>query len=113
MLGKNRGKTLPHRKKKPKWTQDDTLLLSESIEELSTTTATSHHPLPATIPRKLGSDLSAIQFASAVDPEVVEVVLRCRLCLLSVTSVQNSLPQDYSLLHCQAAPLSPGAMYLL
>lgn len=92
MLGKNRGKTLPSRKRKPKWTQDDASLLSESIEESSsTTTTTSHHPLPVTVPRKFGSDLSAIQFASAVDPKVVEVVLRCRLYLLSVAFVQKQL----------------------
>jgi hypothetical protein len=81
MIGKNRGKTLPHRKKRPGRTLDNASLLSESVEGSSTTattTTTSHHALLATVPRKLGSELSAIQFASAVEPEVVEVVLRCR-----------------------------------
>ncbi|KFY32795.1 hypothetical protein V495_08731 [Pseudogymnoascus sp. VKM F-4514 (FW-929)] len=79
MIGKNRGKTLPHRKKKPKGTLDDASLLRESIEgssTMATTTTTSHHAPLATVPRKLGSELSSIQFASAVEPEVVEVVLR-------------------------------------
>lgn len=83
MLGKNRGKKLPYRKRKPKETQDDVSLLSESVESstatTTTATTTSDHHLLVAVPRKFGSDLSAIQFASSVEPEVVEVVLHCRL----------------------------------
>ncbi len=60
MLGKNRGRILPPRKRKPK-----------------KTATVSHHTLPDIVPRKFGSDLSAIRFADAVEPRVVEVVLQC------------------------------------
>ncbi|MCJ1281112.1 hypothetical protein MMC26_000430 [Xylographa opegraphella] len=74
MLGKNRGKTLPLRKKKPRRTQDASNP-SESPAS-STTTTVSRHILPVTVPRKFGSDLSTIRFADAVEPAAVEVVLQ-------------------------------------
>ena len=69
MLGKNRGKTLPQRKGKSR-----------------TTTAASRQLLPATVPRKFGSDLSPVPFADAVEPSVVEVVLHCGLCQMSLSA---------------------------
>lgn len=62
MIGKNKGRVLPPRKKKKK----------------NVTSATESSPMyPATIPRKFGSDLSATQFAERVTPEAVNTILHC------------------------------------
>ena len=111
MLGKNRGKTLPLRKKKLKRTQDASTP-SESPAS-STTTTVFRHILPVTVPRKFGSDLSTIRFADAVEPGAVEVVLQCGLYHLSVSARQTAYHLNTSLFHCQADSLPPRDMHLL
>ena len=88
MQGKNRGKTLPPRKRKAKRTQEASTP-SESTASFTPTTV-SRQILPVTVPRKFGSDLSTIRFANAVEPRVVEVVLQCGLYLPSVSAVQTA-----------------------
>ena len=88
MQGKNLGKTLPPREKKPKRTQDASTP-SES-PALFTPTAVSRQNLPITVPRKFGSDLSTIRFANAVEPRVVDVVLQCGSYHLSVSAMQTA-----------------------
>lgn len=111
MLGKNRGKTLPPRKRKPKRTQDAST--SSESPASSTTTTVSRHILPVTVPRKFGSDLSTIRFANTVEPRVAEVVLQCGLYHLSVSAMQTAYHLNTSLFHCQADSLPPRDMHLL
>ncbi|KAH8777930.1 hypothetical protein F5882DRAFT_502748 [Hyaloscypha sp. PMI_1271] len=90
MLGKNQGKKLPPRKRKTKVVEK----LSSSSSDLSpppvshpdegltgsaTSSITATHPEPVlslTIPRKLGSGMSTISFADALEPGTIEVVLQ-------------------------------------
>ena len=111
MLGKNRGKTLPHRKKKLERSQDASTP-SESPAS-STTTTVSRRILPVTVPRKFGSDLSTVRFADSVELGAVEVVLRCRLYHLSVCIRQMAYHLNTSLFHCQADSFPPRDMHLL
>lgn len=67
MIGKNRGRVLPPRKKKKNVTP-----LNESSPIL-----------PVAISRKFGSDLSAVQFAENVTPEAVDSILHCKSSLAS------------------------------
>ena len=88
MLGKNRGKTLPPRKREPKRVQEvsspssdaSTASVSGPDGDLVGPSATSHPVLPVTVPRKFGSAVSTICFADAVEPGTVEVVLQCESC---------------------------------
>ncbi|CAG8972912.1 hypothetical protein HYALB_00001332 [Hymenoscyphus albidus] len=64
MLGKNRGRVLPPRKKKNK---DVEASLSEKPLSESVTTCT---------PRNFGSDLCAVRFADTVTPEAITSILR-------------------------------------
>ena len=93
MLGKNQGKKLPPRKRKTKVAEK----LSSSSSDPSpppvshpdegltgsvTSSITATHPEPVlslTIPRKLGSGMSTISFADALEPGTIEVVLQCEL----------------------------------
>lgn len=84
MLGKNRGKTLPPRKRVPKRVQDLSSLSCDASpasasgpNDLVGPPASSHCVLPVTVPRKFGSDVSTIRFPDAVEPGTVEVVLKC------------------------------------
>ncbi|KAI0156151.1 hypothetical protein BJ166DRAFT_594346 [Pestalotiopsis sp. NC0098] len=69
MVGKNRGKKFPGRKKKTK--DRDAILSSGDLSKESSQTV-----VPGTIPRKIGSELSTLHFPNGVKPEVVEVVFR-------------------------------------
>ena len=111
MQGKNRGKTLPPRKRRPKRTQDVSNP-SQSTASFTPTTV-SRQILPVTVPRKFGSDLSTIRFANAVEPRVVEVVLQCGLYHSSVSAMQMAYQLNTSLVHCQADSLPFRDMYLL
>jgi hypothetical protein len=83
MLGKNRGKTLPPRKKTHKESTDssssnlDHSLSSISQSKPSISTNNSYYP--AKIPQIFGVNMSTVQFPGDVEPKVVEVVLRCEL----------------------------------
>ncbi|KAF4632202.1 hypothetical protein G7Y89_g5924 [Cudoniella acicularis] len=91
MIGKNRGKTLPPRKRKQKGLQDGSFSSPDAISAsppspgefsasstATTATTVSHPVLPVqvTVPRKFGSDVSTIRFAAAVQPGTVEIVLQ-------------------------------------
>lgn len=90
MLGKNQGRKLPPRTRKAKKMQelssssDPSPPLTSELDEdhLSSSApfAGPSHPLAivqATIPRKLGSGMSTIRFADALEPGTIEVVLQC------------------------------------
>lgn len=68
MIGKNRGKTLPPRKKK---TADSSPENSNPSHRYAETTATLD-----IIPRKVGSDLSFIRFADTIEESAVAVILQ-------------------------------------
>lgn len=83
MQGKNRGRILPPRKRKPKTTeiQDIPASSHSGLEERlvrpnPSSAIVFHTAVPVTVPRKFGSSLSSVQFADAVDPGKVEVVIR-------------------------------------
>lgn len=81
MLGKNRGKTLPPRKRKVDRTRTQDASTSPASPAAYTTTTASRHiqTSPVTVPRKFGSNLSTVRFADQVEQGAVEVVLRCGL----------------------------------
>ena len=99
MLGKNLGKSLikprPLRKRALKGSLDTSSLSSDASAASKlgsdgaldgpgvSPTAASHKQNPFTVPRKFGSDLSGINFADAVEPRQVEVVLQCKLLSIS------------------------------
>lgn len=78
MMGKNRGKTRPTKKKEKK-----AIGLSEMSHPAKDLTKSSsnvslivrHHPIPPNV----GSELSTVHFADDVDLSTVAVVLRCKL----------------------------------
>lgn len=115
MQGKNRGKTLPQRKRKPKRMQDVSALSSRDLNPgASSAASTTSPPAPAiSVSRKLGSDLSGFSWADAVEPRAVEVVLRCELfpTLLPATTLAHLL--EISLVHCQKGLVSSGIMYTI
>ncbi|KIN08820.1 hypothetical protein OIDMADRAFT_175530 [Oidiodendron maius Zn] len=84
MLGKNRGKTLPPRKKIQKDVQSRSASISEASsasqpgsEDTSTSPATASQPIfPIAVPPKFGSDASTIGIIDTVEPEAIEIVLR-------------------------------------
>lgn len=89
MLGKNRGKILPTRgKRKPEGPEPtssssdpsppNTSDPDEDAETRYSTSSTASHSLPVAVPRVLGSGMSTICFADALEPGTVEVVLQCR-----------------------------------
>lgn len=80
MIGKNRGKTLPPRKKK---TADSSPENSNPSHRYAETTATLD-----IIPRKVGSDLSFIRFADTIEESAVAVILQCKF----PTSLIHFLP---------------------
>jgi hypothetical protein len=97
MMGKNRGKTLPLRKRKQKEIQDPSssscassasLRGHDAPSALPTTVAIantlSHEVLlaPATVPRKFGSDVSTFQFPIVLEPGTIEIILQCTLSLV-------------------------------
>jgi hypothetical protein len=79
MLGKNRGKILPTRKRKPKGSEPSASDLDEDAEARYFASSTASHSLPVAVPRALGSGMSTICFADALEPGTIEVVLRCKL----------------------------------
>jgi hypothetical protein len=91
MRGKNQGRKLPLRKKKPKAGQE---IPSSSFDASAKgihgsfalpSTAFVPNPVPAvTIPRSFGSGMSTISFADALEPGTIEVVLQCGLFLACV-----------------------------
>ncbi len=86
MLGKNRGKILPNRKRKPKGPEPTSSssdpsapIASDPDEEAEarySASCTASHSLPVAVPRALGSGMSTICFADALEPGTIEVVLR-------------------------------------
>ena len=88
MLGKNRGKILPTRKRKPKGSEPTSSssdpsppIASDPDEEAEAryfASSTASHSLPVAVPRALGSGMSTICFADALEPGTIEVVLRCK-----------------------------------
>jgi len=86
MQGKNHGRKLPPRKKKPKAGQE---LLSSSSDASageiqrpsahSTAAVVPDPVLTVMIPRSFGSGMSTISFADALEPGTIEVVLQCKL----------------------------------
>ena len=92
MIGKNKGRILPPRKRKPKGNlkqqdnqqhDDDATILTESLESTSTTTPP-HSGLPVVaVPRKFGFSLSAIPLARNIEPVELEVILNCMLYQLA------------------------------
>jgi hypothetical protein len=89
MLGKNRGKVLPPRKRKPKGVPEPTSSSSdpsppsasdpdEDAEARYSASSTAPHSLPVAVPRVLGSGMSTICFADVLEPGTIEVVLQCK-----------------------------------
>jgi hypothetical protein len=102
MMGKNRGKTFPRRKKKTKEVQDvsssssNTPLTSTSspdedqVGPPASSVVASHPVRPFTVPRKFGTDWSTFRFADGVEPGTVDVVLQCEWCLAISACYSNS-----------------------
>lgn len=93
MLGKNLGKALPPRKtrqKRRQVTERPSKTAAAFINPKSQ--AHSVHVLPGTVPRMFGTFSSSMTPADVVDPEAVDVILRCKLKRLSVNGWSNQLP---------------------
>jgi len=73
MLGKNKGKSLPPRKKKSRVVQ---AVPSSSTNALPGS-ASSMTSYPVTVPHKFGSIASGICFPDTIDPRIVDIVLQC------------------------------------
>ncbi len=74
MLGKNRGKTHPTRKKDATGTVQDGPSSGADAPPTDTPLAS-----PATVPRNVCSTLSTLPLAEAIDPGAVDIVLQCEL----------------------------------
>ena len=83
MLGKNQGKTRRPRKREVMNSVDK----SSHDQDLGRSSESSIIASHSVIPPKVGSNLSTVQFAEAVEPEKVEVVLRCELRSLPTPTV--------------------------
>ena len=122
MLGKNLGKSLikprPLRKRALKGSLDTSSLSSDASAASAlgpdgdldgpgvSSTMASHKRNPVTVPRKFGSDLSAIHFADAVEPGAVEVVLQCELFSTSCVFYTKRLTQrQTSCFYFEAVPV--------
>ena len=99
MLGKNQGKTRRPRKREARNSADQ----SSHDEDLGGSTESSITASHCVIPPKIGSELSLIQFADAVEPYKVEVVLRCKLI---------SLPSPISTKYIGPSRLSVSAVHI-
>ena len=75
MLGKNQGKTRRPRRREARNLADKSRPDEDHGGPSGSLLMVSH----SVIPPKIGSDLSTIRFADAVEPSKVEVVLRCEL----------------------------------
>ena len=100
MIGKNRGKTRPTRKRESNRRQDRPCLNEDAspakgleperelVKAPAFSSMAHHADIPATVPRKLGSEVSTLHFADALEPGVIEVVLQCKV--LSVSRICNA-----------------------
>ncbi len=91
MQGKNQGRKLPPRKKKPKAGQaipcssfDTSANDIHGSFALSSTAFLPNPVLAVSIPRSLASGMSTISFADALEPGTIEVVLQCESFLAYV-----------------------------
>lgn len=74
MIGKNRGKTRPLKRRARK---GDALSNDENLHVPQNPLIVSSRSV---IPHKVGSELSTTQFADGVEPRTVNVVLQCKFC---------------------------------
>lgn len=70
MRKKNLGRLLPPRKTKERRPQDETDSYTDAVQ----TVVTSKNP----IPRNFGFSASAVTFADSIEPEAVDVFLKCK-----------------------------------
>ena len=102
MLGKNRGKTLPPRKKIQKDVQSRSASISEASstsqpgsEDTSTPPTTASQPIfPIAVPPTFGSDASTIGIIDTVEPEAIEIVLRCEYRRPHMFALFGGSPND-------------------
>ena len=98
MLGKNQGKTWPPRRREARESADKFSSDETPGRRPSGSSITLSHSV---IPPKIGSDLSTVQFADAVEPSLVEVVFRCKLIpsffplMLSTSAVYNAYVMNH------------------
>ena len=124
MLGKNQGKTWPPRRREARKSAETSSPDETPDRQPSGSLITPSH---STVPPKIGSDLSTVRFADAVEPCVVEVVFRCNLILsssfptlslpsmLSTSAVYNTYVMHHhtSLFYRQTGLVPPGGLYIL
>lgn len=128
MLGKNTGKgsgKQRHNKAKRKRPLPEFIPLAiaprpdEDIPTFSDTLHTLSSAYPPSIPQKIGTDLSLVQFADVVEPSTASLVLRCKYCfsLFAKISVQlgelNASSIKSSLSCGKTNIISPGIMYFV
>ena len=99
MLGKNQGKTRCSRRREASNVADK----SSPDEDLGAPSASFITASHSVIPPKIGSDLSTIRFADAVEPSKVEFLLRCELI---------SLPHPHPSQIYWTSRLSGSAVYI-
>ena len=84
MLGKNQGKSQGHMRRSKKPYAGNLADKSDAGQRLESTITASQ----TAIPPKVGSDLSTICLADAVEPCKIDVVLRCQSMFLHLSPTQ-------------------------
>lgn len=74
MLGKNQGKTLRSKRRQVKESADR----SSPEEDLGGSSGSLITASQSVIPPKIGSDLTTVRFADAVEPYMIEIILQCQ-----------------------------------
>jgi hypothetical protein len=77
MRRKNLGRLLPPRKKQDRRLQDETATYTDAVETFIAS--------EAPVPRKFGFAASAVTFADSVEPETIDVFLKCEFLVLPRT----------------------------
>ena len=125
MLGKNQGKTWPPRRLEARKSADKSSSDEIPDRQPSGSLITLSHSI-SVIPPKIGSDLSTVRFADAVEPCVVEVVFRCNpipfsFSTLSLPSMRSTsavyntyrMHHHNSLCYRQTGLIPPRGLYSL
>lgn len=124
MLGKNTGKgSGKHRNNKGKRRRLPPELIPLAIapqpdEGIHTFPNTLPSDCPPSIPQRVGTDVSLVQFADVVEPSTASLVLRCKYCLsirrktlLFIPWRAQRIVINSSLGRCQTNTISFGVMY--
>jgi hypothetical protein len=109
MRRKNLGRLLPPRKKKDRRLHDETDSYTDGVQTVVAS--------GGLVPRKFGSVASGVTFADLVEPEAVDVFLKCEfapyfLSQLKFYRLDGSLTR-ISFLYCKEGSISSGIVHTI